>query len=137
MVFSARPMSLSIHSQQKLQENNSMDNVTQEDIKQLEARLDVVEARQESIEARLDAIEYRIYALEEFYGLFSSSHHTMVIYWSGGDQCYLVSVPDLKKHVMNWNTLTHGDTYEEAARNGTEAIEVALADDAATQALGG
>jgi antitoxin HicB len=56
-------------------------------------------------------------------------HYTMTIYWSEEDQCYLVSVPDLKEHVINWNTLTHGDTYEEAARMGTEAIDVALAED--------
>lgn len=91
----------------------------------------------------LDAVEARIEVIEKLYGIDELSSgrkigwaQTMIIYWSDEDQCYLVSVPTLKKHVMNWNTLTHGDTYEEAARNGTEAIECALADDAATQPLG-
>jgi predicted RNase H-like HicB family nuclease len=58
------------------------------------------------------------------------SHYTMMIYWSDEDQVYLVSVPGLAElHIMNWNTLTHGNTYEEAAKMGIEAILLALMDD--------
>jgi predicted RNase H-like HicB family nuclease len=57
-------------------------------------------------------------------------HYTMMIYWSDEDQVYLVSVPKLAEfHIMNWNALTHGNTYEEAARMGTEAIECAITDE--------
>ena len=102
-----------------------MDNVTQEDIQQLEDRLDIVEARQERIEARLDAIEARLDRLEKLYGVNSAPHDTMVIYWAEKDQCYFVRVPDLRDHIANWNTLAFGYSYEEAAQNGSKSIELA------------
>lgn len=71
---------------------------------------------------------------EKFYSIDQknlNSHYTMVIYWSSVDFCFLVALPELRGHVMNWQSVTHGDTYEEAARNGTEAIEVILEDETA------
>ena len=54
-------------------------------------------------------------------------HYTMIIQWSDEDQAYIVRVPELP------GCKTHGDTYEEAVRQGEDAIEswimVALADD--------
>lgn len=47
------------------------------------------------------------------------SKYRMIIAWSDEDQCYLVSLPEFPGHP--WRT--HGDTYEEAARNGIEVIE--------------
>ena len=104
-----------------------MNNVTEDD------------NRLTPLDEHLDAIEARIERLEKLYGthqLFPDPHYTMIIHWSEEDLLYLVRVPELRGSIMNWNTLTHGDTYEEAARNGTEAIAVALADFMTTQALG-
>ena len=88
------------------------------------------------LDEHFDHIEARIERLEMLYGIDHRNigpHHTMVIYWSEEDQCYLVSIPDFKEHVMNWNSVCHGDTYEEAAREGTIAIELALMDDTTEQ----
>lgn len=47
-------------------------------------------------------------------------HYTMLIEWSDEDQAYLVTLPEWAGRV---NTpTTHGATYEEAARNGREAL---------------
>lgn len=44
-----------------------------------------------------------------------SVRYSMTIQWSDEDQIYIVSFPE-------WGDLlhTHGDTYEEAVRNGQE-----------------
>lgn len=47
--------------------------------------------------------------------------YTMVIFWSAEDEAFLVSFPDWEGIVFN--PITHGDSYEEAARNGVEAME--------------
>ena len=48
----------------------------------------------------------------------------MVIEWSGEDQAYLVILPEWAGRV---NTpTTHGDTYEEAVRNGNEVLELLI-----------
>jgi predicted RNase H-like HicB family nuclease len=44
-------------------------------------------------------------------------HYSMVIQWSIEDDAYLVTVPELP------GCVTHGATYEEAARQGQDAIE--------------
>lgn len=46
-------------------------------------------------------------------------HYSMLIQWSEEDQAYLVTLPE-------WGDLpkTHGDTYEKAARMGTEVLEM-------------
>jgi len=46
--------------------------------------------------------------------------YSMDIQWSDEDQVYLVTVPELP------GCMTHGRTYEEAARQGQEIIEVWL-----------
>ena len=45
-------------------------------------------------------------------------HYSMVIQWSEEDQVFIVTVPELP------GLKTHGKTYEEAARNGQEVIEL-------------
>jgi len=44
-------------------------------------------------------------------------HYSMIIQWSEEDQAYLVDVPELS------GCRTHGDTHEEAVKNGLEAIQ--------------
>ncbi|MGF1604332.1 MAG: type II toxin-antitoxin system HicB family antitoxin [Thermosynechococcaceae cyanobacterium] len=46
--------------------------------------------------------------------------YRMVIEWAEDDQCFVVSLPDFEQ-VMQ--PITDGQTYEEAARHGNEAIE--------------
>ncbi len=45
--------------------------------------------------------------------------YQMIIEWSEEDNCFLVGFPDFKG--QRWRT--HGDTYEEAVANGTEALQ--------------
>ncbi len=55
-----------------------------------------------------------------------TKHYSMVIEWSDEDQAYIVTVPELP------GCRTHGNTYEEAVKQGQDAIEswimAALAD---------
>ena len=55
-----------------------------------------------------------------------SKRYSMNIQWSNEDQAYIVTVPELP------GCRTHGDTYEEAVKQGQDAIEswimAALAD---------
>ena len=44
-------------------------------------------------------------------------HYSMIIKWSDADQAYIVTVPELP------GCRTHGATYEEAVKQGQEAIE--------------
>ena len=50
----------------------------------------------------------------------SNVHYSMHIQWSDPDEAFLVDVPELP------GCHTHGDTYEEAAKNGLEVIELWL-----------
>lgn len=50
--------------------------------------------------------------------------YSMVIVWSDEDECYLVHLPDFPEQQFR----THGETYEEAARNGQEVLELLLED---------
>lgn len=43
----------------------------------------------------------------------------MLIQWSNEDNCFLVGFPDFPG--QKWRT--HGDTYQDAVANGTEALE--------------
>jgi predicted RNase H-like HicB family nuclease len=43
--------------------------------------------------------------------------YSMIIEWSDEDQAYIVTVPELP------GCRTHGDTYEEAIKQGQDAIE--------------
>lgn len=45
--------------------------------------------------------------------------YSMVIQWSETDQLYLVHLPEFPTQQF----VTHGNTYEEAARNGQDAID--------------
>ncbi len=45
------------------------------------------------------------------------ARYSMVIEWSNEDDAYIVTVPELP------GCVTHGDTYEEAVRQGQDAIE--------------
>lgn len=45
--------------------------------------------------------------------------YQILIQWSDEDNCFLVGFPDFPG--QRWRT--HGDTYEEAFANGTEALE--------------
>lgn len=44
-------------------------------------------------------------------------HYSMIIKWSDEDQAYIVTVPELP------GCRTHGETYEEAVKQGQDAIE--------------
>ena len=44
-------------------------------------------------------------------------HYSMVIQWSIEDDVYIVTVPELP------GCITHGATYQEAARQGQDALE--------------
>lgn len=56
----------------------------------------------------------------------NTKHYSMIIQWSDEDQIYIVTVPELP------GCRTHGSTYEEAVKQGQDAIEswimAALAD---------
>jgi predicted RNase H-like HicB family nuclease len=45
--------------------------------------------------------------------------YSMFIQWSEEDNCFLVAFPDFPEDY--WRT--HGDTYEEAVKNGVEVLE--------------
>ena len=48
--------------------------------------------------------------------------YSMLIQWSEPDQAFLVSFPEVTGDAPQ----THGATYEEAARNGQDALELLL-----------
>jgi predicted RNase H-like HicB family nuclease len=57
--------------------------------------------------------------------------YEMVITWSEADQCYLVHLPDFPEQRYR----THGDSYEEAARNGQEVLELLLTPEQKAEAV--
>lgn len=44
-------------------------------------------------------------------------HYSMIIEWEPSDRIYIVTVPELR------GCMTHGETLEEAVRQGRDAIE--------------
>jgi predicted RNase H-like HicB family nuclease len=46
-----------------------------------------------------------------------AKHYSMVILWSNEDKAFIVTVPELP------GCRTHGETYEEAVKQGKDAIE--------------
>jgi len=53
----------------------------------------------------------------------TSSHYSVIIQWSEEDKLYVVTLPE-------WGGChTHGATYEEAARNARELLNVLIADE--------
>jgi len=55
----------------------------------------------------------------------TTQRYPMVIVWSDEDDCYLVHLPDFPEQRFR----THGTTYEEAAKNGQEVLELLLEED--------
>ncbi|PSR18746.1 HicB family protein [filamentous cyanobacterium CCP3] len=55
----------------------------------------------------------------------STLRYEMVIVWSEEDDCYLVHLPDFPEQTYR----THGNSYEEAARNGQEVLQLLLEED--------
>lgn len=53
--------------------------------------------------------------------------YSLLIRWSDEDDAYLVALPEWEGRLGNWDSATHGETYEEAARNGLEVIEMLTA----------
>ena len=49
------------------------------------------------------------------------SKYTVIIQWSDEDNCYIVSLPEWGPYCK-----TYGDTYEEAAKNAAEALELLM-----------
>ena len=50
--------------------------------------------------------------------------YTVIIQWSDDDGCYVVSLPEWGPYAK-----THGATYEEAARNAQEVLELLMEDE--------
>lgn len=48
----------------------------------------------------------------------------MLIQWSDADQAFLVTLPEWQDRVFG--PVTHARTYEEAVRNGREALELLI-----------
>jgi predicted RNase H-like HicB family nuclease len=51
----------------------------------------------------------------------------MVIHWSDEDQAYLVTLPEWQDRLIG-PAVTHGDTYEQAARHGREVLDMLIED---------
>jgi predicted RNase H-like HicB family nuclease len=49
--------------------------------------------------------------------------YSILIQWSEEDQKYIVSLPEFGPYAH-----THGDTYEEALKNGQEVLELLIED---------
>ena len=49
------------------------------------------------------------------------ARYSLYIRWSDADQCFIAWTPEFGNYSM-----THGDTYEEAARNGREVMEMVI-----------
>jgi predicted RNase H-like HicB family nuclease len=49
------------------------------------------------------------------------SHYAMLIQWSDEDQVYIASLPEFGDFAK-----THGATYEEAAKNGQEVLDLLI-----------
>ena len=54
----------------------------------------------------------------------NASHYTMIIRWSEEDGVFLVSLPEWHDRVIN--PVTHGESYEQAAMNGQEVLELLI-----------
>ena len=54
--------------------------------------------------------------------------YSMLIRWSEEDRLYLVALPEWDGHILNWRSATHGETYEAAAANGHEVLQMLVED---------
>ncbi len=52
-------------------------------------------------------------------------HYSMVVQWSDADQAYLVTLPEWEGRIFN--PVTHGDSYEDAIKQGHEALAALVA----------
>lgn len=52
-------------------------------------------------------------------------HYSILVQWSDDDQAYLVTLPEWEGRVFN--PITHGQTYEDAIRQGQEALAALVA----------
>jgi predicted RNase H-like HicB family nuclease len=50
----------------------------------------------------------------------SNFHYSMIIQWSDEDNKFIVTIPEFV------GAVTHGNTYEEAVKNGKEVIELCI-----------
>lgn len=50
-------------------------------------------------------------------------NYTIIIQWSEEDECFVVTLPEFKEVTQ---PVTHGDTYEEAAKNAQEMLEILI-----------
>ena len=50
-----------------------------------------------------------------------NEHYSMVIEWSDEDGCFVVSLPEFGPYAK-----THGDTYQDAAKNGEEVLDLLI-----------
>ncbi len=55
-----------------------------------------------------------------------SIHYSMLIEWSEEDQAFLVTLPEWAQQV--YMPATHGDTYDEAVKNGREVLGMLIND---------
>lgn len=57
-----------------------------------------------------------------------NSQYTMLIQWSNEDECFVVSLPE-------WGEFchTHGNSYEEAVKNGQELLDFLIESALASQ----
>jgi len=51
-------------------------------------------------------------------------HYTMHIQWSDADEAFLVTLPEWRDRVFG--PVSHGETYEEAVRNGQAALHLLI-----------
>ncbi|MGH2517184.1 MAG: type II toxin-antitoxin system HicB family antitoxin [Ktedonobacterales bacterium] len=52
--------------------------------------------------------------------------YSMHIAWSEKDGAYLVTLPEWMPRLINSIAVTHGKTYEQAAENGREVLEMLI-----------
>ncbi len=50
-------------------------------------------------------------------------HYSLVIQWSPEDQCFVVMLPEFTDV---YQPVTHGKTYQEAAKHGEEVLETLI-----------
>lgn len=55
-----------------------------------------------------------------------AAHYFMLIRWIEEDAAYLVALPEWEGYLGNWESATHGETYERAARNGREVLDMLM-----------
>ena len=56
----------------------------------------------------------------------ATPQYSMQIAWSPKDHAYLVTLPEWAPRLLDRIAVTHGATYEEAARNGHEVLEMLI-----------